>query len=128
MAYRYRTIKKRNGINDKENYYASPVNSGLIDTYMIADELAGRSSLTPADIRATLIGLVDVMEYFLHNGYSVKLDDLGIFSVSVTSDGYENPGDCMPHRVRANKLCFRADVRIKEKLKHIEFERKKEIK
>jgi predicted histone-like DNA-binding protein len=120
---RYRVKQKRNGINNKELYYAMSAWSGIISTRDIAHELAGRSSLTPADIRATLIGLVEVMETYLHNGYSVKLDDLGVFRLSATSDGYASPEECMPHRVRVAKLCFRADPQIKKKLKHVKFER-----
>ncbi|MDR2512106.1 MAG: DNA-binding protein, partial [Bacteroidales bacterium] len=54
MSVKYRVKRKRNGINDKELYYAVPVGRGLIGTRDIARQLAERSSLTPADIRATL--------------------------------------------------------------------------
>jgi predicted histone-like DNA-binding protein len=122
---KYEVKQKRNGINDKELYYASPKTRGLIGTRQIAQELARRSSLTPADIRATLIGLVEVMETYLHDGYSIKLDDLGVFGLSVTSDGYLAPEECTPHRVRAAKLCFRADPQLKKNLKQVRFERDK---
>jgi predicted histone-like DNA-binding protein len=122
---KYRVKQKRNGINDNELYYAVPVWSGLIGTREIAQELAGRSSLTPADIRATLIGLVEVMETYLHSGYSIKLDDLGVFRLSLTSAGYASSKACTPRRVRAAKLCFRADPQIKKNLKKVKFERDK---
>jgi predicted histone-like DNA-binding protein len=125
IMVKYKVKQKRNGINDKELYYASPKTRGLIGTREIAQELAGRSTLTPADIRATLIGLVEVMETYLHNGYSIKLDDLGVFTLSITSDGYVTPEECTPHRVRAAKLCFRADSQIKNNLKQVQFERDK---
>ncbi|MDR2969537.1 MAG: hypothetical protein LBV32_08045 [Tannerellaceae bacterium] len=120
---KYRVNKKRNGVNKKELYYAQPVWSGLVGTREIAHQLAARSTLSPADIRATLIGLVEVMENYLHLGYSVKLDDLGVFRLSLTSDGYEEADDCTPHRVRAGKLCFRADTQLKKNLKNVKFER-----
>jgi predicted histone-like DNA-binding protein len=125
IIMKYKVKQKRNGINSKALYYAVPAGAGLIGTRDIAQELAQRSSLTPADIRATLIGLVEVMEIYLHNGYSVKLDDLGVFRLSATSDGYASPEECMPHRVRAAKLCFRADPQIKKALKKVKFERDK---
>jgi predicted histone-like DNA-binding protein len=122
---KYRVKKKRNGINDKELHYAVPVWSGLVGTREIAQRLSERSTLSPADIRATLIGLVDVVEDYLHDGYSVKLDDLGVFRLSVTSAGYAAPEECTPHRVHAAKLCFRADTEIKKNLKFVKFERDK---
>jgi predicted histone-like DNA-binding protein len=123
MAYRYRVKQKRNGINDKALYYAVPVGKGTIGTREIARELADRSSLTSADVRAALIGLVEVMEYYLHSGYSVKLDDLGTFHLSATSNGFSSPEECMPHRVHVGKLCFRADPQIKKNFKQVRFER-----
>lgn len=123
MAFRYKVIKKRNGINNKENYYASPIKAGTIGTREIAQYLADRSSLTPGDIRATLIGLAEVMETFLHQGYSVKLEDLGVFSLSATSDGYKSPEECTPRKVRAKRVCFCADPHMKKNLKKIKFER-----
>ena len=122
---KYQVKQKRNGINDKELYYAVPAWSGLIGTREIAQEISKRSTLTPADIRATLIGLVEVMETYLHDGYSVKLDDLGVFRLSATSEGCATPEECIPHRVRAAKLCFRADPQIKKNLKFVKFERDK---
>ena len=122
---KYRVKQKRNGINDKELYYAVPVWSRLVGTREIAQRLSERSTLSPADIRATLIGLVDVMESYLHDGYSVKLDDLGVFRLSATSKGYATPEECTPHRVRASKLCFRADAQLKKNLKFVKFERDK---
>jgi predicted histone-like DNA-binding protein len=122
---RYRVKQKRNGINDKELYYAIPAWSGLIGTREIAQRLSERSTLTPADIRATLIGLVDVMESYLHEGYSVKLDDLGVFRLSATSEGYATAEECTPRRVRVAKLCFRADPQIKKNLQFVTFKRDK---
>ena len=122
---RYKVKKKRNGINDKELYYAVPAGSGMIGTREIAQRLSERCTLTTADIRATLIGLVGVMESYLHDGYSVKLEDLGVFSLSVTSGGFVTPEECTPRRVRAAKLCFRADPQIRKKLKSVKFERDK---
>jgi predicted histone-like DNA-binding protein len=125
---KYRVKQKRNGINDKELYYAVPAWSGLIGTREIAQRLSERCTLTPADIRATLIGLIDVMESYLHEGYSVKLDDLGVFRLSATSKGYATPEECTPRRVRVAKLCFRADPHIKKNLKSVKFKRDKKEK
>ncbi len=125
MAIKYKTQKKRNGINDKELYYAFPVKSGVISTRDIAQYLAERSSLTPGDIRSTLIGLAEVMYTFLEKGYNVKLEDLGSFSISATSDGFETPEKCTPQHVRANRICFIADPEMKKKLEKVKFERYK---
>lgn len=123
MPIRYKTEKKKNGINDKELFYARQVGAGIITTREIAQKLAERSSLTPGDIRATLIGLSELLESYLHDGYSVKFEDLGVFSLSITSEGYETPEECTPRHVKAKKICFRADPQLKKNLKKVKFER-----
>ena len=127
MGFRYRVKTKKDTINKEAvpKYYAVPVRSGKVDITHMAEVLSDRSSLTPGDIQATIIGLVDIMESYLHQGYSVELDNIGIFTLSVTSDGYETPKDCTPHRVRAQKVCFRAAPKLKKNLKYVKFERDK---
>ncbi|MDR2937477.1 MAG: HU family DNA-binding protein [Prevotellaceae bacterium] len=122
---RYRVKQKRNDINDKTMYYAQPVWSGLVGTRELAQRIAERSTLSATDVRAAIYGLVEVMEGLLHEGYSVKLDDLGVFRLSATSAGYDSPEACTPHRVHAAKLCFRADAQLKGNLKFVKFERDK---
>ncbi len=125
MAIKYEVKTKRSGVGAKElKNYAIPVRSGEISTVQLAEELSERCTLTETDIRATLIGLSKMIEEYLHKGYSVWLDDLGRFTLSATSEGYENAGDCTPSKVKAKKICFMADKRLKENLKKVTFERK----
>ncbi|WP_243350227.1 HU family DNA-binding protein [Parabacteroides sp. FAFU027] len=126
MGFKYIVKTKRSGVGEKKaKYYAIPVRSGEIDTRRLAKELSERCTLTETDVRATLIGLVEIMEEYLHQGYSIRLEDLGRFTVSVTSDGHETPDECTPKRVKAKKICFMADKRLKENLRRVEFARKK---
>ncbi len=127
MAFKYRVKTKTDSINkeNKPKYYAVPVRSGEIDIHQLADDLASRSTVTAADVYATIVGLIPLMEQYLHEGYSIRLDDLGIFTLSVSSKGFDDPKDCLPHRVEARKICFRADKQLKRNLKHVKFERDK---
>jgi len=127
MSFRFRVRTKRSGIGDKTvKYYAVPVRSGEISTRQLAKDLAQISSISEGDVYATLIGLSKLVERYLQDGYSVRFDDLGLFSVSATSPGYETPEECTPRRVKAKKICFRADKELKRSLKYITFEREKE--
>lgn len=130
MAIKYRVKTKPDNIGKRESpkYYAVPVRSGLVDLQQIAKELADRSSLTVGDVYATIIGIAPIIEQYLHDGYSVKMDGLGIFSLSVSSEGFDNPEDCNATHVAARKICFRADNRLKRGLKVVKFQRDKEQK
>ena len=126
MGFKYRVKTKKSSLSgNNHKYYAVPIRSGSVDIVQLANELSQRSTLSRADVRATLIGLVELIEEYLHQGYSVKLDELGIFTVSATSDGFDNAEDCTPRKVYANKICFRADVNLKRNLKYIKFEQEK---
>jgi predicted histone-like DNA-binding protein len=126
MAFRYRIKTKRSGIGEKTaKYYAVPVRSGEISTRQLAKDLTKISSLSEGDVYSALIGLSGLVEKYLQEGYSVRLDNLGLFSISATSDGFDTPEECTPHRVKANKICFRAEKELKSNLKYVRFEREK---
>ncbi|WP_321436959.1 HU family DNA-binding protein [uncultured Bacteroides sp.] len=126
MAFRYRVKTKRPALKDKEvKYYAVPIRNEKVQIYKLAEELTKRCSLTKGDILSTLVGLVDLMEEHLHNGDSVCLDNLGIFTLSATSDGFDSPEECTPSKVRAQKICFRADNKLKKNLQFVKFEKDK---
>jgi predicted histone-like DNA-binding protein len=125
MPIKYVVKTKRSGLGEKAiKNYALPVRSGEINTRQLSEELSERCTLTETDIRATLIGLSKIIEEYLHKGYSVRLDDLGRFTLSATSDGFDKPEQCTPSKVKAKKICFMADKRLKENLKKVTFERK----
>ena len=126
MGFQYRVKTKRSGLGDKKaKYHAVPVYSGEMSTKALAKELASMSALSEGDVRSTLIGLAALVEKYLYLGYSVRLEDLGLFTLSVSSDGYDRVEDCTPHRVKAKKVCFRADPQLKANLSDVTFERNK---
>jgi len=126
MAIRYRVKTKRPALKDKEiKYYAVPIRNEKVHIDHLAEELSHRCSLSKGDILSTLSGLVDLMEEHLHNGDSVYLDNLGIFTLSATSNGFDTPEECTPSKVRAQKICFRADNKLKKNLQFVQFERDK---
>ena len=127
MAFKYRVKTKKDSINEQATpkYYAVPVRMGIINIRQLATILAQRSALSQGDVLSTIIGLIPLIEEYLHEGYAVRLDELGLFSLSASSEGYTSPEECTPHRVKAKKICFRADAQLKKHLKHVKFERDK---
>ena len=126
MAFRYRVKTKRGGIGDKTaKYHAVPIYSGEITSRQLARDLARRSSLSEGDVLSALVGLSGLVEQYLHEGHSVRLEGLGLLSVSASSQGFDAPEECTPRRVKAKKICFRAEKTLKENLKLIRFEHEK---
>ncbi|MDR2147817.1 MAG: HU family DNA-binding protein [Tannerella sp.] len=126
MAFKYRVKTKRSGIGDKPaKYHSVPVHSGEISSRQLAKDLAQRSSLSEGDVLSALAGLSGLVKRYLQDGHTVRLDGLGLLSVSASSEGFETSQECTPRRVKAKKICFRADPELKANLKYIRFEREK---
>ena len=129
MAFRYRVKTKRSGIGDKTaKYHAVPIYSGEITSRQLARDLASRSSQSEGDVLSTLVNLSGLVEKYLHEGYKVRLEGLGLLSLSASSAGFDTPEECTPRRVMAKKLCFRAANDMKANLKTVRFERDKKDK
>lgn len=125
MSYYFDVKSKRSGL-DKNNvkYYAIPVRTGVISTHKLAKIISERCTLTEPDMVAALSALSQVLEEYLLQGYHVKLDNIGRFSLSVTSDGMEMPEQVTASHVNAKKICFMADKELKQQLGNVEFKRK----
>ncbi len=124
MSYKYKAVKMKNGINEKESFYPVPANGIQVDTEFLAKEIAFASSLTPGDVMATIEALRTAIIRSLQMGRTIKLDKFGVFSMSITSQPESSPEDLLPHKVKMKKVCFRADKRMNTELKHTQFERK----
>jgi predicted histone-like DNA-binding protein len=127
MAVKYRVKTKRSGVGSKAaKYHAVPVRSGEVSARQLAQELARLSSLSEGDVLATLVGLSGLVEKYLHGGHTVRLEGLGLLSLSASSAGFDSPDECTPRRVKAKKICFRACPDLKASLRQVRFEREQE--
>lgn len=127
MSCKYRMKKKTDSSKELpvEKYYATAVSRGVVGTRALAKEIVLRTSLTEGDVVSALISLAEVMEESLHLGYNVKMDRIGTFSLSATSEGYDRPEECTPRRVKARRICYLADADLRKNLKYVKFERDK---
>lgn len=117
-------IDKSSGV-PKAKYYAASVSKGIVGTKELAEEISRSCSLTQADIYAAIASLQRLIEKKLHEGYKVELEDIGIFSLSATSPGFDVPEACTPGKVKAGKICFLASKKLKKGLQFVTFEKEK---
>ena len=82
MLY-YTIIKQQNTLGEgkEDMYYPRLTGRQQITLEDIAEIISERSSLTRTDITATLVSLEDIIPEMLIRGYTVKLGDLGTFSL-----------------------------------------------
>lgn len=105
-------------------YYAVAHSARLKNINELAEEISVACSLTPGDVLATVSALSDSIERHLSAGNSVKLPGIGVFSLSVSSEGFKNPKECTPSKVSAKRICFKADVKLRDILKFVKFTKK----
>jgi predicted histone-like DNA-binding protein len=118
----------KTGKEEKTLYYGVPILSGQVDEVQLAAEACERCTLTEADMLAAISSLKDLIQQHLEYGQSVKLKGIGIFSVSASSEGCESPQACTPAKVKAQRICFRADNEMRGvlfRMKYVKSNRKK---
>jgi len=113
----------KSGEKEKVRYHGVPVSSGQVGMDELARNICERCSLTEADVYAAVIALADVMQTYLMKGNTVHLKDIGLFSISAGSEGYEKPDECTPSKVVAQRVCFKADKEMRSILPQIKYQR-----
>lgn len=123
---KYVVRTKKNVLRGEERvlYYGVPVSSGVIDLKYIANEVSARSSLTPEDVIAAISAVARLTRKHLVDGDTVNLNGLGLFTVSASSEGCETPEECTPAKVKAMRVCFKADREMRCVLSEIKYEKR----
>lgn len=116
-----RKFKDKDG-NIVERYFACPKTSKIYNENDFAEEISSRSSLTPGDVLGAISAISDLLKEKITTGNSVKLKGIGSFGMWVTSDGYENPKDINPKKVRATKITYKADPKLTQAIKEMKFD------
>lgn len=82
----------------------------------IAVQMKDSSSLTLGDIQSVLTNFVKAMRSELFNGRSVNIDGFGVFSLSASTVGSVLKKECLPEKIRAVRINFRASSAIRPNL------------
>lgn len=125
QLYVVRSKIDKSGEEDKKRYYGVPIISGTVTEEKLAKEISERCSLTPSDVLATINALSQSMQDHLINGNSVRLKGVGTFSVSASSEGADTPQGCTPSKMKAQRVCFRADNILRSILEKMKYQLKK---
>jgi len=112
----------KTGEKEKKRYYGVPITSGQMDENDLAAEICERSSLTRGDVLAVISALSDSMQNHLSNGYTVSLKGIGLFTVSASSEGMDEPEKVTPAKVKAQRICFKADNALRSILENIKYQ------
>lgn len=102
--------------SDPPKYYAQPMYDGMVDIEFIARQIAGRSSLTTGDIMNVLRNFFEEIPVYMLLGQTVKLDNLGTFRISFTSDGAESEDAFKATAMKNPRVLFKADPDFRKRI------------
>lgn len=103
--------KVRQAVNGKW-YPFSLLVGRPVTTGQVAKRIASRCTVTQADVAAVLSALSEVMGDFMAEGKSVKLDGIGYFCFTATSEGrgVDTPGEVTASQIKGVRVRFRPET------------------
>ena len=115
LVERYQRRKYVNQPDSQMLYYVHQ-KSGTVrvmDINKLADAIEANSSLTAGDVKHSIEAFVEQLRLSLTQGDKVKIDGLGTFHITLTSDGTETVKDCTVRSIRRVNVRFVADKALK---------------
>ena len=107
-----------------KKWYANAV----LDEELTIDDLVKKiekfSSFSEPDIRGIIVSLENVIKEEITNGKIIRLDVLGSFYPSLSTEGVDNEEDFTAANIKSVKTIYRPGKRILEALKGIKFRKK----
>lgn len=109
------------GSKRKPRLHARIVTNGTISTEELAEEIHGRSTLTTADIHATLIALSKMITEHLRRGDRVHINGLGYLQMTLQCPPVKYPKEIRAESVHFKSVAFRPEIALKDALKTTHF-------
>lgn len=123
MSIKYKIVKSKPGLINKVQYMSRPVNRGVIDFDKLSNKISKMSTFSRADVRGVFTLLEELIPDYLQDGYSVKLDGVGIFSTSFKCEQKDSPDEVNSKSIKEVRINFRADSKMKKDIRKASFEK-----
>lgn len=106
--------------------HARVITKDVITTRDMCDTINKKCTVAPADVAAVLTALSSEMFEALSNGYSVHLEGLGHFSLSLRCAPDVNPKHPSASDISVKGIRFIPEKKLTEKFREVDFERTKD--
>jgi predicted histone-like DNA-binding protein len=121
---KYKLIQRKNPRDlTKVKWYALPVSNGRVNKPELSAEIVSLSSLSRGDVSNVIENMIDVIPKYLLMGKSVSLGELGIFRISFSSDGVDDPGEFTVALIRGVRIIFIPSPMLKKAIENLRFEK-----
>lgn len=106
--------------------HAKVITKDVMTTKNLRDKINSKCTVSPADVAAVLTALNSEMFEALSDGYSLHLEGIGHFSLSLKCAPDVNPKHVSASDISVKGIRFSPDKELLEKFKTVEFERLKD--
>ena len=127
MSIKYKLVQKAQpGVagGGIKKWYAAIVTDGEMTVDDLTKKIEKFSALSEADIRGVIIALENVIQDELTNGKIIRLDKLGSFYPSLSSEGVVTEKDFTVANIRLARVNYRPGKRISNALSTATFKKK----
>lgn len=109
--------------DERTHLHARVVPKGTVSSDELAEEIHDRSTLSTADITATLVALADTTAEKLRDGQRVYIKGIGYLQMTLQCPPVESESEIRAESVRFKSVAFRPDAQLKERLSTTHFVR-----
>jgi predicted histone-like DNA-binding protein len=107
---KYKLTKRTNPQNRKEEkWYASTVNEGRVSQKEISADIVALSSLARGDVS----NVIDTVPKYLIMNRSVKIDGLGSFRITFTSEGVDDLAAFTADKIKGIRILFTPSTELR---------------
>jgi predicted histone-like DNA-binding protein len=112
--------------DERPKLHARVVTNGTMNIDRLAQYIHEECTLATADVKASLVALVEVMADELASGRRIHLDGLGYFQLTLSSPPVDSPRQIRAESVRVRSVAFRPEESFKKRFKDTPLKRTKE--
>ena len=125
MSVQYKLYKISDNISNvpKEGLAPRMISRGMITLDYLTARISDASSLTKGDVYNVIINLREEIIDKLSMGYTVKIDGLGIFSLSIESRVVQKEEEIRSGSMKFKRVIFKAAKYLNTQMRKIDFER-----
>ena len=128
MTIKYKEIGRKDprdtGLAPK--YYGLAIHPNKIGFKQLSVEIADSSTtVSEGDAYAVLITASKLIRNYLEKSYIVELEDIGSFSINISTMGAEEEGKFHQGLIKGAKVIFKSGATFAKMLKNLKFEKVK---
>ncbi|WP_439128236.1 DNA-binding protein [Polaribacter sp.] len=119
MALQYRITKRNNSLqNNTPQYIIQAISKGTIDLEKLSTDISNECSLHQVDVKAVLIALGIKMDFYLQNGYTIDMGDVGKFKMGLQSVAAPSPEELSAKKnIKKFNINYQPSRKLKKMLK-----------